>query len=210
MASSIDEVLEQIGTMGRFQIRLMALLSFLRFKGGLQAFLMTFITAEPAWHCVANSSVCNITGVFHPGQKNYEYRCDKKIPRNEWRFEDSYTSTATEVKCPGISLYPMFRLFSIFFFSSFLCGFFHSFFLSFLSSFLCCLFPSLLHPLFHLIFFRDSFPFLHFIFPSFAPSPLDSLLMPSLCLPSYLSFFHLLFRLSIRPFLALRIISPVM
>ena len=135
MASSIDEVLEQIGTMGRFQIRLMALLSFLRFKGGLQAFLMTFITAEPAWHCVANSSVCNITGVFHPGQKNYEYRCEKKIPRNEWQFEDSYTSTVTEVKCPGISLYPMFLFITLLLW-------FLSLFLSFLSSTLSLLFVS--------------------------------------------------------------------
>ncbi|KAL9968411.1 hypothetical protein ACROYT_G026787 [Oculina patagonica] len=83
--------------MGRYQIRLLCVLSFIGFfVTGFQTMLMTFITIEPGWRCVTNSSLCNATGVFHPGEDGYNFRCDMKLPRSEWEYEDIYTSTVTE------------------------------------------------------------------------------------------------------------------
>lgn len=101
MALDVDQVLEQIGSMGRYQIRLLCVLSYVGFfLTGFQTMLMTFITVEPGWRCVTNSSLCNATGIFHPGDDGYDFRCDMKLPRVEWEYEDIYTSTVTEVRGP--------------------------------------------------------------------------------------------------------------
>ncbi|KAJ7391894.1 hypothetical protein OS493_016190 [Desmophyllum pertusum] len=112
MALDIDQVLEQIGSMGRYQIRLLCVLSYLGFfVTGFQTMLMTFITTEPGWRCVTNSSLCNATGVFRPGEDGYNFRCEKKLPRSEWEYEDIYTSSVTEaeVLCASLSGYGVCR-----------------------------------------------------------------------------------------------------
>lgn len=57
--------------------------------------LPTFLCAEPPWRCKANSSACNLTGIFKPGDENYNYRCS--IPRDDWEFDtNKFTSTVAE------------------------------------------------------------------------------------------------------------------
>lgn len=95
MALSIDEVLEKIGSLGLFQIRIILALSYMEwFNSGWQTMVVVFTVAEPPWHCVANSSNCTLTGSFKPGQENYGYRCN--IPREQWEFDDDFTSVVTE------------------------------------------------------------------------------------------------------------------
>ena len=60
--------------------------------------LMTFIATEPGWRCMTNSSLCNVTGIFRPGDAGYNDRCEKRLPRSEWEYEDSFTSSVTEVR----------------------------------------------------------------------------------------------------------------
>ena len=58
-----DEVLVRIGQMGRFQVRLILIISYIKMTlHGFQLLLATFLAAEPPWRCVSNSSSCNITG----------------------------------------------------------------------------------------------------------------------------------------------------
>ena len=101
MALDIDQVLEQIGSMGRYQIRFIGAMCYLGFfVSGFQTMIMTFIATEPGWRCVTNSTLCNATGVYRPGDVGYNDRCDRKLPSSEWEYEDTFTSTVTEV-CTG-------------------------------------------------------------------------------------------------------------
>ena len=101
MALDIDQVLEQIGSMGRYQIRFISAMCYLGFfVSGFQTMIMTFIATEPGWRCVTNSTLCNATGVYRPGDVGYNDRCDRKLPSSEWEYEDTFTSTVTEV-CTG-------------------------------------------------------------------------------------------------------------
>ena len=101
MALDIDQVLEQIGSMGRYQIRFISAICYLGFFiSGFQTMIMTFIATEPGWRCVTNSTLCNATGVYRPGDVGYNDRCDRKLPSSEWEYEDTFTSTVTEV-CTG-------------------------------------------------------------------------------------------------------------
>ena len=96
MALTIDEALEQVGSMGRYQIRLVAIFIFCAFFViGFQALLVTFIAAEPGWKCVENSTVCNLTGVHSPGSDHYKSRCD--MDRDDWEFSTEFTSAVTQV-----------------------------------------------------------------------------------------------------------------
>ncbi|XP_073237426.1 uncharacterized protein [Porites lutea] len=97
MALDIDQVLEQIGSMGRYQIRFISAMCYLGFfVSGFQTMIMTFIATEPGWRCVTNSTLCNATGVYRPGDVGYNDRCDRKLPSSEWEYEDTFTSTVTE------------------------------------------------------------------------------------------------------------------
>ena len=96
MAVTVDEVLNQIGGYGKYQILMLQLVGFIDF--GLSSFnvmIITFIAGEPTWECVSNSTVCNITGAVDTTSDDYNARCD--MPRSEWKFSDTYTSTVTEV-----------------------------------------------------------------------------------------------------------------
>jgi len=96
MALTTDQYLEKIGSFGRYQILLLVFLNGLIFFWfGWPVMIVTFITAEPAWRCVANSSVCQLNGTMKPKHDNYSFRCD--IDRDQWEFVDDFTSVVTEV-----------------------------------------------------------------------------------------------------------------
>ncbi|KAL9979760.1 hypothetical protein ACROYT_G017470 [Oculina patagonica] len=95
MALTTDEYLEKIGSFGRYQISLLVFLNGLIFFWfGWPVMIVAFITAEPAWKCVDNSSVCLLNGTMKPKHDNYSFRCD--IPRDQWEFVDDFKSVVTE------------------------------------------------------------------------------------------------------------------
>ena len=96
MVLTVDEVLEKIGSMGLYQIRLIFILSYIEwFNGTLQIMAPTFISAEPKWMCVphVNNTACNFTGEFTAVDKR---RCH--MPREAWTFTDDFTSVVTQVR----------------------------------------------------------------------------------------------------------------
>ena len=96
MALSADDVLQEIGSFGWFQIRLLILFNLLSaLLFGWAVMVTGIITAEPPWKCAHNSSVCTFDDSFSPGDDNYDYRCN--ISRSEWEFVDELTSVVTEV-----------------------------------------------------------------------------------------------------------------
>ncbi|KAJ7383542.1 hypothetical protein OS493_027205 [Desmophyllum pertusum] len=96
MALTTDQYLEKIGSFGRYQITLLIFLNGLIFFWfGWPVMIVAFITAEPAWRCVANSSVCQLAGTMKPRHDNYSFRCN--ISRDQWEFVDDFTSVVTEV-----------------------------------------------------------------------------------------------------------------
>ena len=104
MVVTVDEVLNQIGGYGKYQILMLQLAGFIEF--GLVAFnvmIITFIAGEPTWECVSNSTVCNITGAVGTTSDDYKARCD--MPRSEWKFSDTYTSTVTEVGKTAVKMH---------------------------------------------------------------------------------------------------------
>jgi len=95
MALTVDQMLERIGSLGFYQIRLIFILGYIEwFNMTFQVLVPTFIAAEPNWLCVTNHSSCNLTGEFKPGDKLYNERCD--MPRDAWEFADGYTSVVTQ------------------------------------------------------------------------------------------------------------------
>ncbi|KXJ10286.1 Organic cation transporter-like protein [Exaiptasia diaphana] len=93
---STDEVLDKIGSFGRYQFLLLILMGFMQIFGdGFQGMIASFLAAEPPWRCVSNSSSCNITGSFSPGQDGYKLRC--RLHRDQWEFDTSeFTSIVSE------------------------------------------------------------------------------------------------------------------
>ncbi|XP_020616372.1 organic cation transporter protein-like isoform X1 [Orbicella faveolata] len=94
MALTVDEVLEKIGSLGLYQIRLIFILSYIEwFNITFQIMVPTFLSAEPKWMCVPhlNNTACNFTGEFTAVDKR---RCD--MPREAWTFTDDFTSVVTE------------------------------------------------------------------------------------------------------------------
>ncbi|KAK3751158.1 hypothetical protein QZH41_015477 [Actinostola sp. cb2023] len=105
MTLSMDEMLHRIGSLGIYQTRLLLILSWvLLFNIGYPYLLLTFLIYEPPWKCVANSTVCTVTGDIKPGDANYNFRCD--ILREEWEFTGERTSVITEFEliCNKVSL----------------------------------------------------------------------------------------------------------
>lgn len=95
MALTTDQYLEKIGSFGRYQILLVVFLNGLIFFWfGWPVMIVAFITAEPAWRCVSNSSVCTLEGSMRPRDDNYSFRCN--IPRDQWEFVEDFTSVVTE------------------------------------------------------------------------------------------------------------------
>lgn len=88
MGLTVDDVMDKIGSFGRYQYRLLFIFGFMKIFGdGIQIMIPTFLSIEPAWRCKVNNSACNLTGLFRPGNDNYSYRCS--IPRDAWEFDRS-------------------------------------------------------------------------------------------------------------------------
>jgi len=96
MAFTVDDVMDKIGSFERYQYRLLFIFGFMKIFGdGFQVMIPTFLSVEPPWRCKDNSSVCNLTGTFKPGDDNYKFRCS--IPRDQWEFDTSeLNSVVTE------------------------------------------------------------------------------------------------------------------
>lgn len=96
MALTVDDVMEKIGSFARYQYRLLFIFGFMKIFGDtFQAMIPIFLSVEPPWRCKDNSSVCNLTGIFNPGDENYKFRCS--IPRDQWEFDTSeLNSVVTE------------------------------------------------------------------------------------------------------------------
>ena len=97
MPLTADEVLEEVGSFGWFQKRLLILFNLLAgLLFGWAVMVTNIITAEPPWKCKQNSSVCAFDKAFSPGDKDYDHRCN--ISRSEWYFVDDMTTIVTEVR----------------------------------------------------------------------------------------------------------------
>lgn len=96
MGLTIDDVFEEIGSMGRYQYTLVMVMGLMKMFGyAFQAMISTFLSAEPPWRCKDNSTVCNLTGIFKPGDDNYDFRCS--ISRHDWEFDTSkFNSVVSE------------------------------------------------------------------------------------------------------------------
>ena len=96
MALTTDQYLEKIGSFGRYQILLLVFLNGLIFFWfGWPVMIPVFITAEPPWRCVTNSSICKLNGTMKSRHPDYDFRCN--ISRDQWEFVDDFTSVVTEV-----------------------------------------------------------------------------------------------------------------
>ncbi|XP_058952863.1 organic cation transporter protein [Pocillopora verrucosa] len=95
MALTADEVLIKIGSFGRYQFRLLIFANVLGFFWLAWPMLInTFITAEPGWRCVANSTECQMDGIVYTEDDNYNLRCN--MSRAAWEFVGEYTSVVTQ------------------------------------------------------------------------------------------------------------------
>ena len=107
MALTVDQVFDKIGSFGRYQRLLLLGCNGLIFLWlGFPMLIMTFLTADPGWKCVANSSECLFKGSLPASDKS---RCN--ISRSEWTFTDDLTSVATEVRCNYFTISPFCRAF---------------------------------------------------------------------------------------------------
>lgn len=96
MALTLDQFLQNIGSLGCYQAKLLAMLGYiLVFNVAYPFLVVTFLIIEPPWKCVTNSTSCTLAGEFKPGDDNYDFRCN--IPRSQWYFSGERTSVITEV-----------------------------------------------------------------------------------------------------------------
>ena len=98
MGLTVDDVLDKIGSFGRYQLRLLLIFGFMYlFGNSILVMIPTFLSIEPPWRCKEGSSSCNLTGIFKPGDHNYNFRCS--IPRDDWEFDTNEitNSVVTEV-----------------------------------------------------------------------------------------------------------------
>lgn len=94
MKLSTDEVLERIGSFGRYQIVLNIFVNIAyALWWAFPVMAMVFIASDPGWKC-KNNSTCSFTGTISLGDDRYKHRCD--IPRKDWDFADEFTSVVTE------------------------------------------------------------------------------------------------------------------
>ena len=95
MELTTDELLESIGSFGRYQIMLNVFCNLAyMFWWGIPVMVMVFIASDPGWKC-KNNTTCPFTETIRLGDDNYSYRCD--IPREDWEFGNDFTSVVTEV-----------------------------------------------------------------------------------------------------------------
>lgn len=97
MELSTDELLEKIGSFGRYQILLNVFcnLAYMLWWG-IPVMIMVFIASDPGWRCKNNATICPFKETIRLGDDNFSFRCD--IPRDDWEFGSDFTSIVTEVK----------------------------------------------------------------------------------------------------------------
>ena len=95
MTITTDEVLEQIGSFGRYQIVLNIFFNLAyALWWAVPVMISVFIASEPGWQC-KNTSTCPYTDTISLGDTRFKYRCN--IPREDWKFANDFTSIVTEV-----------------------------------------------------------------------------------------------------------------
>lgn len=79
---SIDRVLEHIGQLGPFQLKVMVIYSLVFIVPAYQALITVFINASPSWRCSPNNhSECNNTIIY---KSTDEERC--RMNRGSWEY----------------------------------------------------------------------------------------------------------------------------
>lgn len=92
MGLTVDQVFDKIGSFGKYQkLLLLGCNGLVFFWFGFPVLIMTFLTADPGWKCVHNSSVCRLNKTMAASNKD---RC--KMPRSEWEYSNDLTSVVTE------------------------------------------------------------------------------------------------------------------
>ena len=94
---TINDYLEHVGQLGRYQAVIMIACNFLFFVPAYQSLLMVFATHSPPWTCneITNStinnnssSVCANNGasnkIYVEGQPGFNLRCS--LARSEWKY----------------------------------------------------------------------------------------------------------------------------
>lgn len=92
---SVDNALAKLGGFGCFQWMIFFGAGLAEMAVTYQIFLLTFIAGEPKWVCKNESTICNYTKAIGINDVDYKARCS--MPRNEWTFDDEFTSIVTEV-----------------------------------------------------------------------------------------------------------------
>ena len=94
MGKSVDEMLEDVGQLGRFQISRLAMFCLIVFAPTFQLLNMVFIGAEAPWKCAANSTRCTLNGTFVAGDEDYDFRCN--LNKSDWEYA-SYEGPSTSI-----------------------------------------------------------------------------------------------------------------
>ena len=103
-SQTTDQVLETIGSFGRFQIVLNIFCNLVySFWWSVPVMGMVFIAGEPGWKC-KNKATCPFNETINLGGDKYSFRCD--IPRKDWEFADDFTSVVTEVSIHFTTVLP--------------------------------------------------------------------------------------------------------
>ena len=93
---SIEDILVAIGEYRLYQILLTLMIFYCVLPNSLIHLSFFFVAYNPGWQCVANSSVCNDTGIIRPADKQYKARCS--MSRTEWQYpEPDDFSVVTQV-----------------------------------------------------------------------------------------------------------------
>ena len=94
----IDQVLPLIGEIGLFQLLYIGILCLITIPATFQTLIIYFVADNPAWRCVANSTLCTLKepAITSTMTDLYKKRCS--MLRSEWEYvkEDLY-SVVTEV-----------------------------------------------------------------------------------------------------------------
>jgi len=83
---TVDEIFEQIGACGRYQLIQAFALSLLNVPIAFPLFLIYFTGHSPNWRCVNGTNLpCNFTGEISPADVNrFALRCS--MPRQSWEY----------------------------------------------------------------------------------------------------------------------------